>query len=683
MMAHRVPSFRGSARVKTAVAFLLLPMLGAAQEAKVDDDAETFKYAPEVEKKFEDLMKKAGEAKATDETTQLKRETAALLKVAGLDEAGQKTLETAAAGAVEAAVKDWQGKIATMYRTNWGPNIDEATVDVWLAQASSIFRNDGGTDYVRPSEQPAWKEALARVLTVPQAEAWKKDFEERRRKFDEETKGVVAAAKARYREQDAAAIAATVAVIVQTLALDEERTKKLQKLGEQAADKAGDGIVEKARKMLLGFDEANRKRIIKSNSLYITPDEKTGPEMQAVWKDGLKEILTPEEMQRWQTALDQRAERRVAKFARMLVWALDQAIAFTATQREQIRPIAEKCVREKNALFVERRGSNYSSYSVDVFYRAAAGAKEEDLRKILDEKQVAHWKVLSGKQTAAQRLSAVRVRNAAAAKEGAKLASFEPEELENAISDQLAEMAAREKETLLANFLLQAEDAIRVAGVEAKAAQRLQTAARGAMEVEFESWRESWAGNIRSQLQGATPADFQQRLDNIGMNATSRRRPATSTGTDGIWEKTVAKELTEAQRAAWKKETEARDVDEQQTSFVTLVGEIDLLCVLTEEQRGKFEPLLSAHLKEYEPELRNMFAQGNNGWFLMGYYMLTPVAGMGEKELRKILTDGQWKALSGSQQFSNGARYWENIEQSHKQRVKQQEEKEKEKKEKK
>ena len=657
----------------------MLPMLGRAQDSPKADEEEMERYSPEIEKKFEELMKKVGELKSTDEMTQFKRETAGLAKVTGLGEAEQKALDAAGVAAVEATVKAWQKKTENSLRTNWGQSIEAAFLDEWLAQPASLVRNEGGFDYVIASDQPAWKDELVLVLTPAQAEAWKADVAERRRKFDEETKGVMAATKARYREQDVLDISGKVSVIAQTLSLDEERTKKLQKLGEQAADKASESVGERVRGTLLRYTESARKQVLKTNSLYLPPDEKNGPEMQAVWKDGLKEFLTPEETQRWQAALDQREARRYSKFARMLVWALDQGVALTAGQREQIRPIAERCVREKKALFVERRGNSYTSYSVETFYQAAKAAKDEELKKILDEKQVARWKALAVRQTASQRLAALRARTAAAAKEQTKLAAFEPEELEGAISDALAEMADREQQTMLANYLLQAEDAIRVAGLEGKAVQRLQTAARGAMEAEFDSWRENAGGNIRSQLQGATPADFQQRMQNFGMSTAGRRRPSASSDGNGIWEKTVATELTEAQRAVWKKETDARDVDEQQTSFAVLIGEVDRLCMLTEEQRAKFEPVLTGHLKEYEPELRNMFSQGNNGWFLMGYYMLTPVAGIGEKELRKILTDGQWKALSGSQQYSNGARYWENIEQSHKNRVKEKE-KEKEKK---
>ena len=654
---------------------LLLPLTGRAEDAPAKEEAT---FSPEVEKKFAEFLEKGGAEKAKAESLRFQKELADMVKITGLGEAGQKALETAGVAAGERAMKDWRQKIEKFYRTSWPTEITVSYFEEALAEIAQMVRSPFGGDYVTAWEQPVFQEALAQVLDPKQAATWKAEVAERKRKFNEETKGLVAATKARFRDADLLTISGTASAIAQVLSLDEERAKKLQKLGEQAADKTAEAIQEKARQTLLSFDEATRKQYVKRNNLYITQDEKDGPERQAVWTEGLKEILTPEEAQRWQTELDRRNERRFSTLARMCVWALDQVVAFTASQREQIRPLAEKWVREKKAQFVQRRGSNYSNYSVDSFYRAAVLAKDEDLQRILDAKQIARWKAACQDQSSAQRAAAARARVVAGASaEGAKRTAFEPEELENAISDSLAEMAVAGQKDAVTDALLQAEDAIRVAGVEGKAARRLETAARGAMEANLEVWRTNAAAQVRSQLQGATPADFQQRLANVGFNLANQnqRRLGAKGGPKGLWEKTVATELSEAQREAWTKETEAREADEQRTIVVTLLGELDRICLLTDEQRGQFEPLLTAHMKEYGPDFAIAFSYQSSGWFLMGYYMLTPVAGLGEKEVRKIVTDGQWKQLSGSQQYSNGVRYWENIETSHKQRVKEAEKK--------
>jgi len=65
-----------------------------------------------------------------------------------------------------------------------------------------------------------------------------------------------------------------------------------------------------------------------------------------------------------------------------------------------------------------------------------------------------------------------------------------------------------------------------------------------------------------------------------------------------------------------------------------------------------------------------MFSSPDSTWFLQSYSMLTPIAGIPEKTMRSILTDGQWKQLNGSNSFNNAQRYWENIQTRHKQRLK-------------
>lgn len=629
------------------------------------------KFAPDVEKKFGELMAKMGEAKLKDEAAQLKKEIAEVAKVTGLDDAGQKALEKPGAAAVENAAKDWQGKMEETYRISWeSNNLTSEVLDQWIAQASSMARNGSGTEYVRAAEQPAWKEALAQVLDQKQAAAWKAEVDEQRRKFDEQIKGVIAASRERVREQSAEGILGTVSAMTQTLTLDDERKKKLEKIAGQAADKTADSVKDKTRKMLLNYDEIRRKQILKTNSFYIAPDDNDAPEKQEIWKEGLKEILKPEEVARWEATIEKRRERRARAMAQVLLWTLDQVAAFTASQREQLLPMATELVRDQKALFAEFRTNNYYNLNLRLFYQAAAQAKDEDLKKILDEKQVAHWKSASNPTARRTRTAVARVADSSAAKAGKKPAPFEPEELEAAISGYLYNMAESEQDRALEDALLQAEDAIRVAGVEGKAVQRLQTAARGSMEQDLEIWKTGVASNIRSQMQGATPADFQQRAENVGYSSARRRGSGSDKDRKGVWEATVAAELTDAQRAAWQKEIDARKAHEQKTIVASLIAGLDQICRLTEDQWGAFDPVLTGKLTDYGPEFDQMFSNRENAWFLQSYYMLTPVAGIEEKELRKILTDEQWKQLNSTHYFSNAMSYWQNIERNQKQRVK-------------
>lgn len=672
-MPVRCTPFGPAWSARIAAAILVLPTCALAQDAA---PAEAPRYSAEVEAKVAELMQKAGETKAQLETAQMTREIASIAKITGLDEAGRKKLEAAAPAAVETAIKDWKVKMDLFFRANWGPDVQLAVAQTWLVQATTFARSGYGAEYTRASMQPSWKNAVSAALDAKQAAAWDAEIAEQTRKFNEETKAVIATSRQRYLDQFSLAISAKVSEIQGSLSLDEERSKKLEKIGTAAAEKSADLTTLRVRRVLEGYEPAARKQAIKSNSVYVSPLESESAEKQSAWKDGLKEILSAEEIQRWQTAVNQRTERRIEQFAHMLVWAMDQKVAFTASQREQIRPLASQWVREKKANFPERRTTSYASYSLESFCRVAAVAKDEDLKKILDEKQIARWKEATQREVSMSQIAAARLMAAGVQeKEGVKRTAFEPEEMENAISDFVAKLSEHEQRTAISKFVLQAEEAIRVASLDGKTAQRLLTAARGAAEVDLDSWRTNTVSQIRGQLQGATPNDFQQRLENTGFASADRRTRGTLDEKEGFWAKAIANELTDAQRAAWKKETDARDADEDRTVVVTLVGEVDRLCLLTDEQRGKLEPLVSALVKDYGEDIARMFANNNGGWFLMGYYVLTPIAGLGDKQLKQILSESQWKVLSGSQQYSNGLRYWENIASSHKERMKEREKK--------
>jgi hypothetical protein len=171
-------------------------------------------------------------------------------------------------------------------------------------------------------------------------------------------------------------------------------------------------------------------------------------------------------------------------------------------------------------------------------------------------------------------------------------------------------------------------------------------------------------------MENATPADFQQRTSNLDYDAGRRRRMRSDKNAKGVWEKTVAAELTEAQRAAWQKEVDARKAYERQMIVASVLAGLDELCVLTEDQWIKLDPVLVKQLEDYGPDFDQMFSDRNTVWFLQSYYVLTPLAGIPEQDLRKIISDEQWKQLTSAQQFSNARSYWQNIESNHKQRAK-------------
>ncbi|MEO8352184.1 MAG: hypothetical protein ABI680_10680, partial [Chthoniobacteraceae bacterium] len=169
----------------------------------------------------------------------------------------------------------------------------------------------------------------------------------------------------------------------------------------------------------------------------------------------------------------------------------------------------------------------------------------------------------------------------------------------------------------------------------------------------------------------ATPADVRQRLGNMGVSPNRRSRLGAAAEKKDLFDATVETELNDAQRAAWKKELEARETYRQRSVVRSLLSELDRLCFLTPEQLEKLEPIVSEQIEEYGPDMDQMFGYSDSlGWFMQPYYALTPVAGIPEKTMREIFADEQWKQWTASNQYNNGTNYWKNIESNHKRRVK-------------
>ncbi len=638
---------------------------------KASDAKPEIRFAPEVEEKIKEYVEKLREAKTKVESERVKAAITDVAKVTGLDEAGQAALAKPADAAVATSIQNWLEGTEKILRQNFGEEVSVEQIDQAMGSVSDYARNVTPKDYVQPAEQPVWNEGLASVLSAEQLETWKTEKEKRDRAFDEEIKGFVAFTKQRVRIQNEQLMQGKISVMKMALKLDDERAKKLDALGDEAAAKSAETIEGAARKTLLNFDAVRRKQILKNNGLYVQPEEDQAPEKQAVWTEGLGKILTAEELAQWETAMEQRKGRREETMAHLLVMILDQNAAFTASQREQLLPIAERVIKTQPALFPDLRPDVYYNLNPQLFYSAGAQATEEELKAILDPTQLEHWLDVCKQRQRGRHPVAVNRAVPQRPRKPGEPAPFEPEELENAVSDYFYELAGREQDRALAEEMLRAEDAIRVAGVEGKAADRLRTAARGVMETNLNTWKTNVAQNMRAQLAKATPADVRQRLGNMGVATSRRVRTGAAEEKKDLFDTTVAAELNDSQRAAWNKELEAREAYRQRSVTLSLLMELDRLCFLTPEQMVKLEPIVTEQIEEYGPDMDQMFGYSDSlGWFIQPYYALTPVAGVPEKTMREILVDEQWKQWIASNQYNNGTNYWKNIESNHKRRVK-------------
>jgi hypothetical protein len=150
----------------------------------------------------------------------------------------------------------------------------------------------------------------------------------------------------------------------------------------------------------------------------------------------------------------------------------------------------------------------------------------------------------------------------------------------------------------------------------------------------------------------------------------SMRRTGTNTELGGLWDATVKAELTDAQRAAWQKELDARAAYRDQAIAALVMAEFDRRVALTAGQYSQLTPRVATMLKEYAPDIASMFSYSNGfTWYLASHSMFLPIAAVPETEMKALLSKEQWERWTGSQEFGNLTNYWENIQRIHTNRV--------------
>jgi hypothetical protein len=627
-------------------------------------------FAPEIEAKFKEFLGKLGAARRKRGAERMQQAIEEVKKVTGLDAESAKALEKPAQEAAEINCKEWLAKTEKAWRKQtWQPDqmlesLDQSLSQIELyAQAGAFGAEPDLTDV------PAWQEALARVLTPAQAAAWKKSLEERREALLKEFGEVIKRSLEGMRERKLQAWQAKGAELKTGLGLSEARGKLVDALVKTVSEKSSEAWRNRVEKLLLAMPEVQRRQVAKQGNFYFVPEEADEQQQQAAWKEGLAQLFSPEEMKSLETAQANKKTRRIRMLGQMMLALYDEQVALTAAQREQLQPLAERVAKGEPSWFPERGSNDYFSFSPQSFFQAGSKARPADLEAALDPIQRQHWQEAA--KAIDSRARGIRGRNAVtAAKPEEPVPAPEPEYFEQVLSDFLFEKAEAQRKRVHGTMILKAEDAARVAALSPVATARLQTAARGAAEESLAAWRVGLEEGLRSSLSDATARNVKQRLEGMeeyqysrGSSVAPEKRP--------VWEKTIQTELTEAQRAAWQKEVDARSVFRERAIASLILAEFDRKHLLSTEQWAKLEPLITSFMKDYGPDIATMFSPANTSpWFLQSYSMFIPFAGISEKELKAVLGKEQWDRWAGSNEFSNTSNYWENIRGNHERRLK-------------
>ena len=524
---------------------------------------------------------------------------------------------------------------------------------------------------MNPAEDREWQAALKRIVKPGELAAWDKHVAEEKAEFDKEIPALLKPALEQMTQYWKSGLDTEVNNLVVTLGLNEERTKALEPAGKAALKRAEDRYMSLAKQQLDKVDSVYRAQILKRGRYYVRFDESEMPQNDPAFKESLQQLLTPEERNRLAAAIEARKTRRGSVMSLVMVAELDKKLALTGPQRERLLPLAGRLVKDVEELFPQHR-TNYSyDFEPRKFFAAAANAKSDDLKGILDTIQLSRWRELSEGAGAADdpRLSGSRIAGGDGKAEEPQRKP-EPEDVDVYVSDYLDRKTEAERRRLLEIMLLQAEDVARVAALPADTAAHLLTAARGAAERELAPWKASTERNTRSNIQGATAANVKQRLAGMEGYYYERRDPKAGTS-QSVWKKTLDARLSEAQKAAWQKEVDARRDFFWRTVVQAVLAEFDRRHVLTADQWDRLEPLVSKIVKDYSEDIEGYFSGGySTPWYLQTYSSLLPMAGVPEKEMKTILSKAQWDRWAG-EDLGNAMNYWDSIENNHKNRVQQ------------
>jgi hypothetical protein len=183
------------------------------------------------------------------------------------------------------------------------------------------------------------------------------------------------------------------------------------------------------------------------------------------------------------------------------------------------------------------------------------------------------------------------------------------------------------------------------------------------VEHSLQSWKASYEGWVRGSIKGATAPDLRRRLASFRNMSIGQQ---DSTQDSAYWRDCIDEVLSAAQRQAWKKETDARTAYQERAISAWSLAELDRRRRLTAEQFTRLQPLMDKAIAEYLPDLSRFFSYD---WQLQSYYVLLPVRGIPEDEIKAVLTPQQWD-LFNDQDLTKHGDYWTSIQQYHEQRVK-------------
>lgn len=208
----------------------------------------------------------------------------------------------------------------------------------------------------------------------------------------------------------------------------------------------------------------------------------------------------------------------------------------------------------------------------------------------------------------------------------------------------------------------------RLAQVDPAHAERLRTAALGAVEFHLKNWKPNFENNLRANLHNVRPENLAQRLGEFDffMMGGSPLAPMTQP----IWKTAYNSELSESQRQTLTDITRQRQEELAKMVSALTTWIFERHTALRPNQIPPVRELVAKAVLEYLPDLEQTYGSedSESPWYNHLHSVVLPLFGVPETDLKRILTPSQWERWSKSELHNSFGGNWTNLKSLHESR---------------
>lgn len=223
------------------------------------------------------------------------------------------------------------------------------------------------------------------------------------------------------------------------------------------------------------------------------------------------------------------------------------------------------------------------------------------------------------------------------------------------INEYLQQLAESEREKRVERMHTVVEDIDRVCQLTPDQKQRMDLAAKGAIDRGLDGWRKRMDHWVRDRAKGAR-GNMEQFLAGVGAVRFGGEWREWEPERQEVWKQAVKESLTAIQREAYKRDVMERYAFKHQAMAQVIAADMDRRLRFSGEQRSQVLSLLVSAAQEYWERLESWSGDEEG----LPYYQMGALAGaVKPAELAKILTESQLKGWEEYLKRFNGV--WDSI----------------------